>query len=253
MVSIISLEHPLSPPVPIPFYLRGPDEMARRDDDQPDEMDPNVAAAVRESVAHYDQVFEAQGDSVAASQAAEYLNLDYDMINPALLDPYDGIKIWPYNARLRRGWIWTYATLLSYKGTKYNYNPRDKHVVDDDMIQCVSHMMAHSPADRITITALKTIVDRKTAHPDPGDVVADRHGDGQGRDADLYSDDYVGASLRMLFAGIPDQTQKMDIPGLQDAREESPDSDSEAAWWPDIDRSEYRPAAHNTKDWSWKR
>lgn len=100
-----------------------------------------------------------------------------------------------YNAETNSGFLWTYATqLLLDREVRRRTEPR--------LIYCVCRMLAHRPADRISLSELNEIVDQMLEEVPQGRLDDDNIE--QGRDQDFYDDQYLQIWINMLYSGIPE-------------------------------------------------
>ncbi|CAK7224943.1 hypothetical protein SCUCBS95973_005690 [Sporothrix curviconia] len=130
---------------------------------------------------------------------------EYADLQPQQMDPETGIKIMPYSKKRGYGWLWTYATLLVHADYGGNKNDTRMWMQDDEMRDCIALMMAHRPADRIDIAALKRIATEKLnvqeAEPYPQSGV--RLEKRQCRDKDMFTDGSLKALNELVHHGVP--------------------------------------------------
>lgn len=200
MASLISLEQPLFPAVPVLYCVKKP---AGTDDGA--QLDDNEHAIVFNNVHDLYKTLRARNGTSTTKEAdrerAMSLIPDSDRLVPQHISGEIGIDIMPYDKTLKYGWVWTYAAQLVYTDPDGVANGAHKGIFDNDLLDCICLMLAHRPADRISIQDLRDIATRKLNELEPEPKSPFWLANRQSRDEDKFTDGYLRGLIGVVNGG----------------------------------------------------
>ena len=204
MVSLITMEKALLPPVPVPHYIRG-----SRQIQQPEYVTNPLTAAeevavLSQAVSLYDFELSSRNYDEAQTRAAVFLGVPRlrRVCPDNIVDETVAMKLFPFDPQTQRGWLWTYAALLKACDAQRVEIHQTRGICEQTMLDLVCQMMAHRPADRPTLQHLKRVVSKNSHLADPRPAEVDIADGGRKRDHDDYTMPYAQTHLDLLYTGI---------------------------------------------------